>query len=90
MTRNDMKSAGTAIIALLLLGGISACGNGEVREKCEDEKPYLTAVDGKRISVPEDLDPLDPSKEIPIPEAETPPRPEGARCLESPPSVLSK
>ena len=35
------------------------------------------------------LDPLDDFREMPIPKAETPPRPDGARCLESPPSILT-
>ena len=80
----------TCMSSLILLTGISACGKDKIRTTCDDEpEPYEMAVAGKRIVVPDDLEPLDELKEMKVPKAETPPRPEGARCLEYPPSINS-
>ncbi len=80
---------GRLIIAAVLLGSLAACGGNEVIQDCDEEKSYESVVAGKRVEVPEGLDPLDEFKEMPIPKAETPPRPEGATCIESPPSISS-
>lgn len=88
MTAEQLKTAATAVVAAVLFGSLSACGKDEILDTCEDPQPIQ--AEAKRITVPEDLDPLDELREIPIPKAETKPRPPGARCLESPPSVLSK
>lgn len=79
---------GRLIIAAVLLGSLAACGGNEVIQDCDEEKSYESVVAGKRVEVPEGLDPLDEFKEMPIPKAETPPRPEGATCIESPPSMI--
>jgi len=75
------------ILSLTLLSGVAACGNKDIRTTCDEPQPHQSAVAGKRIEVPEGLEPLDELKEIPIPKAATPPRPEGATCVEYPPSI---
>ncbi len=77
------------ILSSFLLAGIPACGKDEIRTTCDEPQPYQAVVPGKRVVVPDGLDPLDEYKEMPIPKAETPPRPEGAKCIESPPSIGS-
>ena len=82
----------SSVAALLLPAVFSGCfwgGDDEIVTTCDEPKAYQSVVGGKRIEVPDGLDPLDDFREMPIPEAETPPRPEGARCIETPPSVLS-
>lgn len=76
-------------IVATLLGSLAACGGQDISETCDEVQAYQLVVPGKRIVVPDGLDPLDDFREMPIPKAETPPRPAGARCLESPPSVLA-
>jgi hypothetical protein len=83
MTQKLLISA--ALIAMLLV--LSACGRNEIRDECAEAKPHQSLVAGKRIVVPEGLDPLDEFREIPIPKAETAPRPDDARCIESPPAI---
>jgi hypothetical protein len=56
---------------------------------CDEPQPYQSVVAGKRIEVPEDLAALDEYKEMPFPNAETPPRPAGSVCIENPPSILT-
>jgi len=76
------------MIALMLsLGGLSSCGKDEIRDTCDEPQRYQSVVEGKRVVVPEGLDPLDDFKEMPIPKSQTAPRPEGSRCIQSPPSV---
>lgn len=75
------------LLSLMSLSGIAACGKDEIRTTCDEPQPYQSVVAGKRIVVPDDLEPLDELKEMPIPKAETPPRPEGAKCVEYPPSA---
>jgi hypothetical protein len=77
----------TAGVCLLL--SLTGCGRDKVRDDCSEPKPYQSIVASKRVVSPEGLDSLDEFREMPIPKSETPPRPEGARCIESPPSVLS-
>ena len=77
----------TTISGLIVLSGLAACGRGEVRTTCDEPQPYQAVVPGQRVVVPEDLDPLDQYKEMPIPQSDSPPRPEGAKCIEYPPSV---
>jgi len=79
----------TTVSSLILLGSLSACGKDEIRRTCDEAQPYQSVVAGKRVVVPEGLDPLDEYKEMPVPKAETPPRPEGAECIEYPPSILT-
>jgi len=77
----------TTILSLILLGGLTACGGGEIRTTCDEPQPYQAVVPSKRVVVPEGLDPLDEFKEMPIPKSDTTPRPEGAKCIEYPPSI---
>ncbi len=77
------------ITSLIFVGSLVACGKDEVRTTCDEPQPYQAVVPGKRVVAPEGLDSLDEFKEMPIPKASTPPRPEGSKCIENPPSVLS-
>lgn len=74
--------------SLLLVGSLAACGSEKVFYTCDEPQPYQAIVEGKRVTSPDGLDPLDDLKEMSIPKAETPPRPEGSVCIESPPSIL--
>lgn len=78
-----------ALTAAVLLGSLSACGGAKISETCDEVQAYQRVVPGKRVVVPEGLDPLEEFKEMPTPKAETPPRPAGAKCIESPPAILS-
>ena len=75
--------------ALWLIFGLAACGGDRpVDTSCDEPKRYQAVTPGKRISVPEGLDPLNEFAEMPIPAAQNArERPEGARCIESPPSI---
>lgn len=78
---NKLLKMAMPLLAGLLLG---ACGGSSV---CEKPKLYQQSQLGKRIEVPEGLDPLQASREMTIPEASPrDPRPTGAPCLELPPS----
>ncbi len=80
----------TTASGLLLLTGLAACfGKGEIRTTCDEPQPYQAVVPSKRIVAPEGLDALDDFKEMSIPKSDTPPRPEGAKCIESPPPINS-
>jgi len=84
MTRIGVNAS---LLSLIVLAGISACGKDEIRTTCDEPQPYQSAVSGKRIVVPDDLAPLDETKEMAVPKAETPPRPPGLKCIEYPPSI---
>ena len=77
-------------LSLLFLCGLGACGRGDIKLTCDEPQPYQAVVGGQHIVVPEGLDPLDDFKEMPIPKAETAPRPVGSRCIELPPSIRSE
>jgi len=77
----------TTISSLIVLSSLVACGRGDVRTSCDEPQAYQAVVPGQRVVVPDGLDPLDQYKEMPIPKAESPPRAEGAKCIEYPPSV---
>jgi uncharacterized lipoprotein len=77
------------VFSLFLLAGLGACGSDEIRVTCDEPQPYQAIAAGKRIEVPEDLMALDEYKEMPVPKAESPPRPAGSACIENAPSVLS-
>ena len=78
---------GIVVLSLYLLCGLAACGKEKLMTKCDKPEPYQSVVAGKRVVVPEGLDPLDDLKEMPIPKSDTPPRPAGAGCIASPPAV---
>lgn len=76
------------VLSLIVVSAISACGKDDIRTSCDDEaEPYLSAVAGKRIVVPDGLEPLDELKEMKVPKAESPPREPGSKCIEYPPSI---
>lgn len=77
------------IAGLLVLACLSACGRDKVRDNCDEAQPYQSVVAGKRVVAPEGLDQLDEFKEMAIPKSNSAPRPADARCIESPPSVLT-
>ena len=80
---------GRIMVVIVLLASLAACGGNDTVASCEDSQRYDSIVAGKRVEVPDGLDPLDEYKEMPIPKAQTGPRPEVSRCLESPPPILT-
>lgn len=78
------------VLAILaLLTGVAACGGNKI-QSCDDVRRYQLAEKGQRLSTPDDLDALEPLREMPLPQANPrPPRPEGSPCLDLPPSILS-
>ena len=77
------------LLVLVMLLVVSACG-GNQTASCDDVQRYQLATEGKHIKTPDDLDELDPLREMPLPEASPrEPRPEGSPCIDLPPSVLS-
>ena len=82
-------TVGRLMLAAVLLGSLSACGGNDTVASCDDAKDYQSVVAGKRVEVPDGLDPLNEFKEMPIPKAQSAPRPEGSGCIESPPSMLT-
>lgn len=77
------------IAAMVAIACLSACGKEELlNPACDEPQRYQNVVAGKRVEVPEGLDPLNEYAEMPIPKADdAPPRPVGSRCIELPPSV---
>lgn len=79
-------------VALLVVTAIlvSACGGDKsVARKCDEHTEYLAAEEHRRVQAPEGLTPLDPEREMQLPEpSPRPPRPADAPCLDLPPSVL--
>ena len=75
------------LVLVALLAGVSACGGNDT---CDEEQRYQLAAEGKRLETPDDLDDLEPLREMPLPQASPrPPPPEGSPCIDLPPSVLS-
>lgn len=73
-----VSALATTVIVLSGCGGTPAC---------METQPYEQSRLGKHVESPEGLDPLDPRRELTIPEAS--PRPEraaSAECLELPPT----
>ncbi len=87
MTSKTILNALAALSSALLVTG---CGvGGEIDNTCDEVRTYQLAAEGRRIEVPEDLDNLDPFREMPLPEASPrPPRPKGRPCLDLPPAIL--
>ncbi len=77
--------------AFALIACLSACGgDGAIDQTCDEPQRYQQVVAGKRVEVPEGLDPLDEFAEMPIPEPDgAPVRPPGSRCIELPPPIGS-
>lgn len=56
--------------------------------KCETEGRYQFSQPGQRIQAPDDLDELEPYKELTVPQASPRESPDdSSRCLEAPPGV---
>ena len=76
------------LILLSAVAGLSACG-GQSELKCEEATVYLDAKQTPRVAAPDDLDNLDPLREMPLPEASPQqPRQAGSDCLEKPPVII--
>ena len=77
------------LLIVALLSGLAGC-SGDKARSCDDVQRYQLAAEGQRIETPNDLDDLEPLREMPLPQASPrPPRPEGSPCIDLPPSVLS-
>ena len=87
-----MTLSGTRVIFLgVAIAGIAAgCSAAPISETCDEPQAYQSVVAAKRIEVPDDLDPLDDFREMPVPEATGPERQKGGRCIEAAPSILVK
>lgn len=86
MTRATLVAA-----MAMMIGGCGIFGgDDEIKETCHEPQPYQAERLNDPVKAPEGLDQLNEFKEMPIPVAETPPRPEGAGCITKPPSVLSE
>ena len=76
--------------SLALVGvalALGACG-GTADLTCDEVQYYQTAVLTDRVVAPDDLDQLDPNREMPMPEASPrPPREPGQPCFDRPPEV---
>ncbi len=73
-------------VLVMLLAGLGGCGGIELT--CDDVQTYQLAEEFERIEAPDGMDNLDPSKEVPLPEAS--PREErepGSPCIDRPPAV---
>lgn len=83
MTKVRLMAAPAILVCL------SACGGDDaIKQSCDEPQRYQQVVAGKRVVVPDGLDPLNELAEMPIPKAEgAPVRPPGSRCIELPPSA---
>ena len=73
-------------VVIALLAALGGCGGIELT--CDDVRTYQLAEESKRVEAPDGMDNLDPSKEVPLPDAS--PREErepGAPCIDRPPPV---
>ena len=79
------------MVTSALVSMLAGCGGDIVIDKtCDEPQRYQAVSAGKRVAVPEGLDPLNEFAEMPIPSAEgAPERPPGSRCIELPPSIGS-
>ena len=76
----------TVALFSIVAGGCG--GNKTVDTSCDKPQPYQRAEETKRVEVPDDLDPLDEFREMPVPDAAPrAPRPEGSPCIDRPPRI---
>lgn len=74
---------------LVAAGVLSGCG-GPPNLTCDEVQPYQQVGEQKRVEVPEDLDSLDPLREMPVPEASPrPSREAGSPCIDLPPGATA-
>ena len=77
-----------SLTTLFLSSALTGCfGGGDIKLTCDEPQLYQSAVETQKVVVPDGLDPLEEFREMPIPEAESQPRPAGSRCIEAPPRV---
>ncbi len=89
MTNAYRLKATISSVSLFVLMGLSACG-GNPMQSCDDPELYQLAERHEKVEAPEDLDDLEPLREMPLPEASPAPvRPPGSPCIDLPPSILS-
>ncbi len=75
--------------ALALIALLAACGGNDTKEvDCQSSIEFQNRVEGKRVVVPEGLDPLRPAAEMTIPRADpnAPKMPPGV-CNDVPPMI---
>ena len=85
-----MKRVVTGLLLVPLLGGCGLFGDdGKIKLTCDEPQAYQAERLGKPVEAPEGLDQLDVFKEMPIPEAQSEPRPAGSRCITTPPPIRS-
>jgi uncharacterized lipoprotein len=78
-----------AALALPLLAMTACGGDKPVARSCDEHVLYKEAREHRRIETPEDMSPLDPEKEMPVPDPSPQPgRETDAPCLDVPPAVL--
>ena len=77
------------ITVLTLSAVISACGGNDTKMgDCEEGVKYQNREEGRRVEVPEGLDPLDEFAEMPIPRADPDAaQPVPGKCADTPPIV---
>jgi hypothetical protein len=81
-------SRAIAVVSSLIVAScFVGCGKDDLRTTCDEVEAYQMVVPGQRVVVPDGLDPLDPYKEMSIPKSDSPPRAEGAACIDYPPSI---
>jgi hypothetical protein len=70
----------------LLIVTLNACGGKDLT--CDEVQAYQLSEGGKRVEAPEDLDDLDPLREMALPEASPQAeRPPGSDCFDRPPGI---
>lgn len=80
----------TQLIAVLMLTALmSACGGNDTKElECDEGLKFQNRVEGKRVVVPDGMDPLEEFAEMPIPRADPDAAsPTPGQCADKPPSV---
>jgi len=76
------------LAALLTVAAISGACGGTSDLTCDEVQFYQEAELTDRVVAPDDLDQLDPNREMPMPEAAPrPPREPGQPCFDRPPEV---
>jgi hypothetical protein len=85
--RIDITRGLLTIVALGFLAALAGCGGG-VDLTCDEPRNYQKAVEHERVRTPDDLDALQPYREMPVPAANPrPERPKGSPCLDLPPNT---
>ncbi len=66
MTKGHKSKAAILSVSLFVLMGLLACG-GTPMQICDDPELYQFAERHEKIETPDDLDALEPLREIPLP-----------------------